>query len=195
MSYPYRGAYRYRPRPFRSRYRRRAGNRDKAAVAVAVVFLAAGGTVKAVVPHGHAHALVRKQQAQQPVQAAAVSGPGEAAFFTAVLSDLGAPATAANLGSLPPWAAHEGPWGSVGQWNPLDSTLTEPGSWNFNVIAGCACAVQDYPDASEGAQATAVTIEGFPMITAALRAGDGVCGGDFAGEFSRWSGGGYDEVC
>jgi hypothetical protein len=56
--------------------------------------------------------------------------------------------------------------------------------------------VQGYPTASEGAQATALTLEGgYPLIVAALRSGAGICGGGFASELGRWSGGGYQEVC
>jgi hypothetical protein len=174
------------PRRFRSRYRRRQGGAGALGVAVAV--LAAGAGAHAATSHAHAGTGAR------PARVTAVSGTGEAAFFTRVLADLGAPATSANLGSLAAWAAHEGPWGSVGAWNPLDTILPEPGSWAFNSFGG-GLHVQSYPTASEGAQATAVTIGGYPGITAALRSGAGVCGPGLSYEFSRWSGGGYTEVC
>lgn len=126
---------------------------------------------------------------------AAVAGGGENAYFSAVAADLGAPATGANLRSLAAWASHEGPWGTVGQWNALDTTLPEPGSWAFNHLPGGGH-VWNYPNASEGAQATAQTLlGGYPSIVSALRSGGGVCGNGFSAEFSRWSGGGYQEVC
>lgn len=181
------------PRRYRSPYRRGNGSGALVGVTLGAVLASGIGAKAAVSAHGgKAHA--RTAPAHATV-AAAVAGTGENAFFTAVMADLGAPATPANLNSLAAWAGHEGAWGTVGQWNPLDSTLPEPGSTDFNVIPGCACSVQNYPDVSEGAQATAVTIGAYPGITAALRAGQGVCGGGLSGEFSRWSGGGYTEVC
>jgi hypothetical protein len=70
-----------------------------------------------------------------------------------------------------------------------------PGSWPFNTFDG-DLHVQNYPTASEGAQATALTLKGgYPMIVAALRTGAGICGGGYASELGRWSGGGYEEVC
>jgi hypothetical protein len=172
-------------RRYRSRYRRQ-DSRAGVVVVVAVGALLASGGAKAAASHGHAH---RAAPAVVPV-----SGSGEAAFFTAALADLGAPATAANLSSLAAWGAREGCWGCVGQYNQLDSTLYEPGAWAFNTFDG-NLHVWSYPTASEGAQATAATIGGYPGITAALRSGGGLCGGMLAAEFSRWSGGGYQEVC
>lgn len=174
---------------FRSPYKRRNGGTVAAFAAGALLAsaVAARGAVSASHPPQHA---VHHAQVVTDVQA----GTSETSFFTAVLADLGDRATAEDLGSLAAWAGHEGPWGSVGAWNPLDSILPMPGSWPFNTFAG-DLHVQNYPDAAEGAQATARTIGGFPAITAALRSGSGVCGGGLAYEFGRWSGGGYTEVC
>jgi len=36
---------------------------------------------------------------------------------------------------------------------------------------------------------------GYPLITAALRSGSGICGAGFASELLTWSGSGYSEVC
>jgi len=126
---------------------------------------------------------------------ASPAGGSETAFFSAVLADMGDRPTGKDLDSLAAWAAHEGRWGTVGQWNPLDTTLAMTGSWNYNTF-GDGLHVQSYPSAAEGAQATAVTISGgYPSITAALRSGTGVCGGGFAAEFGAWSGYAYQEVC
>ena len=177
----------YRPRRrFRSPYRRRSGSTGTVAVAVAFAALASGAGAKAAAAHRHT--------ATETVKAAPVPGGTEAAFMAAVLADLGAPVTAANLRSLAAWAAREGCWGCVGVNNPLDSTLPEPGATWFNTFGG-GLHVWNYPTPDIGAQATAVTIGGYPAITAALRSGSGVCGPGFAAEFSRWSGGGYTEVC
>ena len=181
-------AYR-RPRRYRSRYGRGDSRAGVVAGVAAGIALAAGAGAHAAVTSAHA-----KPHVQSARAAAAVTGTGETAFIAAVLADLGAPGTGANQGSLTAWAAHEGHWGTVGQWNPLDTTLPVPGSWNFNTFSG-DLHVQDYPTAAEGAQATAATISGgYPLITAALRSGTGICGYRFAAELRRWSGG-YEEVC
>lgn len=188
---PYRAPRRFRPR---TRYGRRQGSPAGAFAGIAIgIVLASGVTakaVKAVTAHHAGHAA----KAPASPARAAVPAAGEAGFFTAVLADLGAPAAAANLSSLAAWAAHEGCWGCVGAWNPLDTTLPEPGSWAFNTFGG-GLHVQSYPSAAEGARATAATIGGYPLIGSALRSGTGVCGGGFAGEFLSWSGDGYSEVC
>jgi hypothetical protein len=180
---------RYRPaRQFRSPYGRRNGRTGAVAGVAIGAALAAGAGAHAAVTPAHPH------HAQAARAAAAVAGTGESAFWAAVLADLGAPVTTGNVSSLTDWAAREGPWGTVGQWNPLDTILPEPGSWAFNTFGG-GLHVQSYPGASEGAQATAATIGVYPGITAALRSGGGLCGDSLAAEFSRWSGGGYREVC
>lgn len=125
-----------------------------------------------------------------------VPGGGEAAFTTAVLSGVGAPATTANSVSLAAWILHEWPsWPPGAANNALDTTLAMPGSWNFNTFGG-GLHVQAYPSAAEGEQATAETLlGGYAQILTALRSGKGICGGGFANELSAWSGNTYQEVC
>jgi hypothetical protein len=181
----------YRPR-YPYKYRKGGTGADKGAGLVlgaigAVLALGAGaGTVAAhhAPPHHTAPA--------PAVTAASPASGSETAFWVALLADLGAPANQANLGSLDSWLPHEEPWPSLAQWNPLDSTQPEPGSWVFNSVG-----VQNYPNAAEGAQADAATIDNgnYPLIVAAFRAGNGVCGSSFAGEFDLWSDDGYSEVC
>jgi hypothetical protein len=135
---------------------------------------------------------------------AAVASGSEAAFINAVLIDLGAPLTAPNSLSLARWFPREYPsWPAWAKWNPMSSTLQMPGAWVYNTITG-GRHVWNYPTASEGAEATALTLEGhrdprilwYPRILAALRSGAGLCGNpSIAGELLTWSGGGYSEVC
>jgi hypothetical protein len=128
-----------------------------------------------------------------PVTAAA-PGPGETGYVSALLAAVGAPDDSANEDSVADWARLEGPWGTVGRWNPLSTTLAEPGSWNFNTFDG-DLHVQSYPTEAEGVRATAATLlSGYPQIVSALRSGAGVCGTSLAGEFGEWSGN-YEEVC
>lgn len=123
--------------------------------------------------------------------AAAPSGPGEQAWISAFLGAIGAPASAANVSSVTSWIAHEGPYGTQGQNNPLNTTLDMPGATSFDGLA-----VKNYPSAQEGIQATAATIEGgnYADILMALRSGNGLCGRSWAG-LSTWSDGGYSQVC
>jgi hypothetical protein len=95
------------------------------------------------------------------------------------------------------WIRHEWPsWPPKAQENPLDTTLAMPGSRNFNTFGG-GLHVQSYPSAAEGVRATAATLlGGYPLIVSALRSGAGLCGNSaLAGEFGKWSGNGYAEVC
>lgn len=192
MSGRYSPPARYRPGSyrFRSPYRSPGGNTGLfVAIAAGLAFASAAGAHAAAKAGAHASTRPAK------VTTAVTAGTGETAFWTATLADLGAPATAANIGSLTDWADREGPWGSVGLNNPLDTTMTEPGSWAFNTFDG-GIHVQSYPTATEGAGATAATLEdGYPVIVSALRSGAGICGYSFAGELATWSGDGYQEVC
>jgi hypothetical protein len=160
--------------------------------AAAVAFCAMAG-------YGTSHAAV--QPKHQPAGEAPVSGPGETAFIKAVLTDLGAPATDANIASVTAWVRHETSWPPVAASNPLNSTLPEPGSADFNTIvlaSGGAIHVQNYPDAAEGAAATAATIANgsYPHIVASLAGGTGLCGDTAAAaDFATWSGNGYSAVC
>ena len=187
----YRRAYPYRYRPLR-RYRSPYGRRGSGlapVVGVAIAAVAISGAAAKTAAPSHA-------AASQAHVTAVISGGSEDAFMTAVLADLGAPVTAANIGSLEAWVRHETPWPPVAADNPMNTTLAAPGSWAFNTFDG-DLHVQAYPSASEGAQATALTLAGgYPLITAALRSGAGLCGNwSLAGEFGKWSGDGYQEVC
>jgi hypothetical protein len=114
----------------------------------------------------------------------AEGGTSETAFQTAMLQDLGAPVTAANLGSLHSWFLHEEPsFPPPNLWNPLN---IENGAGGF----------MQYGSASAGAQATAQFIEdGYHQILMMLLSGNGLCGDYCASDFLRWSNNGYSSVC
>jgi hypothetical protein len=195
-------AYRYRP----GRYRRssllrgrRASQREKIiGLAAGFAIAAAAGTHAAAAHHATRVTTTDAVAKAAPavIHAAPVTSGSQTAFWRALLADLGAPVTQANLAGLDAWRPHEQPWPSLAQWNPLDSILPMPGSWAFNTFDG-NLHVQNYPTAAEGAEADALTLDGgnYPMIVAAFRSGSGICGGGFASEFGTWSGGGYEEVC
>lgn len=120
----------------------------------------------------------------------APSGPGETAYFTAMLATLGAPPTKANLDSLGAWYHHENSgWPPGCQNNALNTTLGVGGDCN-------SVGVKTFSSEAYGVAENAKTLlGGYPQIVSALRSGKGVCGGAFSGEFSKWSGSGYSEVC
>lgn len=136
------------------------------------------------------------------VKGVPVAGAGEDAFMAAILADLRAPATRANITSLEAWYHREFPaWPPHSANNPFASTHHAPGATVFNTFTGSngkTLHVWNYPDARAGAQADAWTIAypgRYPRILAALRAGRGVCGTRQAADFRRWNGGGYSRVC
>lgn len=120
------------------------------------------------------------------VAGAGKADPSEIAFQKAMLADLGAPATTANLASLHSWFLHEEPgFPPPNSWNPL----------NIEQLGG---GFAQYPSPAAGAAATAafITVNGYNTIRLALMSGRGLCGfPGIAGDLSRWSGGGYTSVC
>jgi hypothetical protein len=176
-----------------ARYRRRRMRGRDRRLAVSAV---AAGLVLAVIA-GHGRAAGGRMSGTQ-MAAVRVAGGSETAFITAVLASLGAPDSQANVASLASWFPHEFPsWPPSAAWNPMASTLQMPGSTVYNTLPD-GRHVWNYPDPSEGAQATALTLADgyYPLIVAGLRSGRGLCGDTaIAGELLTWSGGGYSGVC
>jgi hypothetical protein len=103
----------------------------------------------------------------------------------AELQSLGVPLTAANEQSLIAWALLEG---GGGTYNPLNTSLPEPGSVKIN-----SDGVQSYTSWDQGVQATTSTIDEsyYTQILADLKAGSGI---GTTPELSTWSGNGYDSL-
>lgn len=161
-----------------------------------VVNVFGSGTTGAAVP-AVIHAVTHAPR-PQAVSAAPVADGSETAYFTAVLHDLGAPASRGDLKALDRWLHREysNGWPGGAKYNPLDSTRYEPGATAFNTFGG-GQHVWNYPDAAEGAQATAATLQNgrYTLIVADLRAGGGLCDSRLASEFAAWSGQGYSGLC
>ena len=122
------------------------------------------------------------------------SGPGETAWIDALLTSIGAPKTSANVESIAAWISHEGPFGTQGENNPLNTSYTDApgyaGKWDLAPI------VSMYSTVSGGLQATVDTLQSYPNILAALKSGEGLCGNpNVSSELASWSGGGYSSVC
>lgn len=139
------------------------------------------------------------QTAQTALQGGTPTPPAnssENAFWKAVLASLGAPATQANINSLNAWAQKESIWpggpNKGGLYNPLNTTLSQPGATNYNSVG-----VKNFVSPASGVVATVQTLlGGYPAIVSALKSGQGLCGdGAASAEFSKWSGGGYSSVC
>lgn len=127
------------------------------------------------------------------------AGPGEAAWFTAMLASIGALPTPANLKSLHDWRTRESTWdnsqpdGALYAHNPLNTTLVTSSSVGTVNSIG----VQIYGSAAGGIAATAQTLlQGYPAIVSALRRGVGLATGDpaVASELLTWSGNSYSSV-
>lgn len=130
-----------------------------------------------------------------------VSGPPsnatQAMVIRAVLAALKAPQTSANINSMASWQGHEAPWNG----SPPDGAAFTHNPWNTTLAAGSTGSVNSvgvriYPDWATGIRDTVETLlGGYPSIVAALRSGRGLCGSGLAGDFSKWSSGGYSSVC
>jgi len=122
----------------------------------------------------------------------ATGSGSEKAYFSAMLKDIGAPATKANLETMYEWAKAEEPGfppQTVGgyAWNPLNIK---------NFVTG---GFESYPSSSDGAHGTAafMLMNNYGAIVDALRSGKGLIGNsdpNVASELSAWSGGGYHSI-
>jgi hypothetical protein len=95
------------------------------------------------------------------------------------------PISGANEQSFIAWALLEG---GGGTYNPLNTTLPEPGAGCFNSVC-----VRNYVSWGQGVTATVATLNGgyYPQIVADLRSGRGI---GATPELATWSGGGYDSL-
>jgi NlpC/P60 family len=133
-------------------------------------------------PTGEPGPLVRSVNAAQTTAGAggtATATGSEASFIQAVLSDLGAPNTAANVSSLTNWIKQEdGSWGNSGS-SPTYNNPLNVGPWH------------KYSDMTAGAAGTAQTIQNgfYPNIVMHLKAGTGLLTG-CAADLAKWGTGG-----
>lgn len=113
-------------------------------------------------------------------------------FASAVLSALGAPNSAANVASLVHWEAMEGGnWHNTAKFNPLNTTMPEPGSTQ----TGSQGNIGSYTSWSQGVKATVSTLElpAYTSLVNALKQGNGLGNGSYAA-LGTWSGGAYTSV-
>ena len=102
------------------------------------------------------------------------SSGNQSEFATSLLAGLGAPLTEGNVKALTTWMRFEGGhWKNNAKYNPLNTTLTVPGSTSMNSVG-----VKAYANWNEGLQATISTLtgakaddRGYTAIVNALRSG------------------------
>ena len=114
-------------------------------------------------------------------------------WAAALLSAGGWPQTACNLGALEAWARAEGGnWNNSAAYNPLDTTMPEPGSWSMNSVG-----VRAYPSWRDGFAATLATLENgnYPGILSALSAGTSAQAVANAVAASPWGTGAFQATC
>jgi hypothetical protein len=128
--------------------------------------------------------------------ATAVNSPQD--FANAVLAQLGAPTSQANVNFLVAWMAREGGnWGNTASYNPLNTTQQMPGSTVMS--GGNSANVQAYTSWAQGIQATVQTLQNgnYGKIVQALQSGNpdtANANGTLGSELSTWSGAGYTQV-
>jgi peptidoglycan hydrolase CwlO-like protein len=88
----------------------------------------------------------------------------------ALLEQLGMPLTSSNVAAVTAWELAEGGhWHNTAHYNPLDTTMPEPGATSMNSVG-----VKAYVSWAQGFTATIATLRNgyYGQILAALRAGD-----------------------
>lgn len=124
---------------------------------------------------------------------AAPSPPGggysPSGWAQALLGDLGMPRSAQNVTAITAWEMAEGGnWFNSARYNPLDTTMPEPGSTAMN-----SAGVQAYTSWGQGLAATVATLTNgqYGGILAALRAGTSALAVSAAVSESPWGTGAF----
>jgi peptidoglycan hydrolase CwlO-like protein len=142
--------------------------------------------------------LVKQMKARKAAAEAAVGYrpvTGVAGAYTplswaqALLGYLGLPVTAQNLTAITAWELAEGGnWFNSARYNPLDTTMDEPGASAMNSVG-----VKAYTSWAEGFTATVATLDNglYGPILAALRKGDDALAVAAAVAASPWGTGAF----
>ena len=156
------------------------------------------------------HSATPAQTQSAPAHSGAVAPPNTAEYETptgqaqlewseAILNSLGAPLTNANVLSIGYWMQNEAgkpPYGIVGANNPINVSQPCCGGVPIQDDGDGVTFLQSYPTAADGVEAITQYLErgNYTEILAALRAGDGLSGGNLASEIELYSGGGYSTI-
>jgi len=107
----------------------------------------------------------------------------------ALLEQLGMPLTQQNVAAIVAWEMAEGGhWHNTAYYNPLDTTMPEPGATSMNSVG-----VKAYVSWAQGFRATIATLRNgyYGRILAALRAGDNAIAVADAVAASPWGTGNF----
>ena len=139
--------------------------------------------------------LVKQDKARKAAAAGyhPVSGTAGAysptSWAQALLGYLGLPRTSQNLTAITAWELAEGGnWFNSARYNPLDTTMPEPGATDMNSVG-----VKAYTSWADGFTATVATLRNglYGPILAALQKGDGALAVAEAVAASPWGTGGF----
>jgi hypothetical protein len=114
-------------------------------------------------------------------------------WAAALLSAGGWPQTRCNVAAVTDWEQAEGGnWQNSAAFNPLDTTMPEPGSWGMNSVG-----VQAYPSWQAGFTATLTTLGNgnYGPILSALDAGGNAQAVADAVAASPWGTSGFHAAC
>ena len=155
--------------------------------------------VKTLVKQAKARAAAARAAAAAARRAEAAAGyrpvTGAAGAYSplswaqALLGYLGLPVTSQNLTAITAWELAEGGnWFNSARFNPLDTTMPEPGATAMNGVG-----VKAYTSWAEGFTATIATLNNglYGPILAALRKGDDALAVAAAVAASPWGTGGF----
>jgi hypothetical protein len=170
---------------------RRKDRRQLLALAMAALAL-----VMLVHTGSHSH----PSSSAAPAQASVASAPSgssytPASWAQAFLAMISEPQTACNEAAVTAWEIAEGGnWTNAAQYNPLDTTQPESGSWP---VPGNPDKVQAYPNWREGfqANATAITNGLYEPVLSALSAGNNAQSVANAVTASPWGTGRFQASC
>jgi len=191
---------------------RLAGDRKRSTVLLAQIGVERGqiaaemrrGRSLLAAAQARVQSLVKQAQARKAAAAAAaaaasaagyhpVSGAGDAytplSWARALLGYLGMPATSQNLTAITSWELAEGGhWFNSARYNPLDTTMPEPGATVMNSVG-----VKAYTSWAEGFTATVATLRNglYGPILSALRRGDDAVAVAAAVASSPWGTGAF----
>jgi hypothetical protein len=128
----------------------------------------AKSTLLAVLP---APASTAAPAAPIPTSVPAAGSYTPATWAVTFLRVIGEPVTTCNVAAVTGWQHAEGNPNWYADHNPLDDELPEPGSTRIN-DTGNGTGVMKYVSWGEGLAATRFTIQHYPAVLAALRAGN-----------------------
>jgi len=165
------------------------------AIVAAATMLVAAGTGHGPKHHHHHHGVLSSLLSTATAVAPSGGGYTPQSWARALLRAEGIPRTRCNVGAVISWERAEGGhWVNDAQFNPLNTTLPEPGS---SPIEGNPYGVQSYSSWTQGFAATLATLNNgrYGGILAALRDGGNAQAVADAEAATPWGTGPFTATC